>query len=153
GDAGRRPTGLREEDHFEAVADLGRQRRLPQRLEFGAGSVVELDADHVTLYASLSACLGEGDEEKNEDTRHRLIGAKTEDRRMSDSNNGRDSTGRFAAGNAGGPGRPRRAVEREFLSALSDAISLEDWQDIVKTAVAAAKQGDSRARDWVTRYV
>ncbi len=65
----------------------------------------------------------------------------------------RQGNGRFADGNPGGPGRPRRAVERQYLAALSDAISLEDWQEIVKATVTRAKEGDSKARDWLTRYV
>jgi hypothetical protein len=69
-------------------------------------------------------------------------------------NNGRDAkSGQFTAGNPGGPGRPRRAVERQYLAALSDDITLDDWKDIVKAAVTAAKQGDGKARDWLTRFL
>src|SRR4051812_15971604 len=51
---------------------------------------------------------------------------------------GRDKhTGRFLAGNAGGPGRPRRAVERDYLTALGDTITLDVWRQI---CLAAAKQ-------------
>ena len=39
-------------------------------------------------------------------------------------NDGRDPLGKFAKGNPGGPGRPRRTVEREYLAALSDALPL-----------------------------
>jgi hypothetical protein len=67
--------------------------------------------------------------------------------------NGHDVKGRFTVGNPGGPGRPRRAVERQYLAALSDAVSLDDWRDIVQAAVAAAKEGDGKARDWLTRYL
>jgi hypothetical protein len=69
------------------------------------------------------------------------------------SSEGHQPNGRFAPGNPGGPGRPRRAVERQYLAALSDAISLEAWQEIVKATVVAAKQGDPKARDWLTRYL
>jgi hypothetical protein len=69
-------------------------------------------------------------------------------------NNGRDTkTGQFTEGNAGGPGRPRRAVERQYLAALNDAVTLDDWKDIVKAAVQAAKEGDGKARGWLTRYL
>jgi hypothetical protein len=44
------------------------------------------------------------------------------------------SNGRFAVGNPGGPGRPRRAIEREYLAALSDTVSLGDWREIVERA-------------------
>src|SRR3954469_20378462 len=70
---------------------------------------------------------------------------------MSDARDPR--TGRFAPGNPGGPGRPRRAVEREYLAALSEAVTVSDWQEIVKAAVAAAKDGDGKARDWLCRYL
>src|SRR3954452_16912219 len=61
--------------------------------------------------------------------------------------------GHFAPGNPGGPGRPRRAVERDYLAALSEAVTLAEWQEIVRSAVLAAKQGDGKARDWLTRYL
>jgi len=67
-------------------------------------------------------------------------------------NDGRDNAGRFAQGNRGGPGRPRRAVELDYLAKLGDALSLEDWAAIVKRAVADAKNGSGQAREWVSRY-
>lgn len=67
--------------------------------------------------------------------------------------NGRDTKGRFAAGSKGGPGRPRRAVERDYLVKSSDCISLDDWGQIVKKAVQNAKKGDARAREFVARFV
>lgn len=65
----------------------------------------------------------------------------------------RESNGRFALGNSGGPGRPRRVIERDYLCALSDAVSLDDWREVVQAALIAAKEGDPRARDWLTRYL
>src|SRR5262245_42124473 len=66
---------------------------------------------------------------------------------------GRDCRGRFAAGNPGGPGRPRRATEEEYLRALSRIVSLEDLRAIARRAVADAKKGNARARDWVSKYL
>lgn len=66
---------------------------------------------------------------------------------------GRNTNGTFAPGNAGGPGRPRRAVERDYLAALSDAVSLDAWKAVVARAVADAKAGDARAREWLSRHV
>lgn len=66
---------------------------------------------------------------------------------------GHDENGRFANGNPGGPGRPRRAIEREYLATLGDAVSLDDWREVVERAVADAKSGDAKARDWLTRYL
>ncbi len=66
---------------------------------------------------------------------------------------GRDENGRFTPGNSGGPGRPRRTVEHDYLAVLGDTVSLEDWRKVVERAVADAKSGDARARDWVTKYL
>ena len=59
---------------------------------------------------------------------HREDGGKTE-RGLSDTHD--PQTGRFLPGNPGGPGRPRRAVER---------------------AVADAERGDAKARPWPGAY-
>jgi len=67
--------------------------------------------------------------------------------------NGRNKNGQFASGNAGGPGRPRRMVEHDYLAALGDVVSLVNWREIVERAVADAKAGDARARDWITKYL
>jgi hypothetical protein len=65
----------------------------------------------------------------------------------------RDAKGRFAKGNAGGPGRPSRRTEAEYLLALSEAVSLEDWKKIVATAKEAAIDGDHQSRLWLGRYL
>jgi hypothetical protein len=65
----------------------------------------------------------------------------------------RNLNGTFAPGNPGGPGRPRRCVEREYLAALVEAVSLEDWRAIVQKAVASAKAGNARAREWLSKYL
>jgi hypothetical protein len=66
---------------------------------------------------------------------------------------GRTRDGKFAAGNPGGPGRPRRAAEREYLTVLAEACSLDDWRAIVATAVASARNGDPKARAWLASYL
>jgi hypothetical protein len=68
-------------------------------------------------------------------------------------NNGRNSDGTFAAGNPGGSGRPRRAVEREYLAALADVASLEAWREICQRAVEDAKQGNPKARAWLSNFL
>jgi hypothetical protein len=65
----------------------------------------------------------------------------------------RDDNGRFAKGNPGGPSRPRRAVEADYLAALSQAVPLEKWRDIVETAVDQAASGDAKAREWLGSYL
>jgi hypothetical protein len=66
---------------------------------------------------------------------------------------GRDESGRFAQGNAGGPGRPRRSVEVEYLATLGDMVSLEDWAEVVARALADAKSGDANARAWLAKHL
>jgi hypothetical protein len=68
-------------------------------------------------------------------------------------NDGRNENGQFAKGNPGGPGRPRRAVEREYLIALLEKISLVDWQEVIDKTLADAKAGDARAREWLARFL
>lgn len=65
----------------------------------------------------------------------------------------RDGQGRFAPGNAGGPGRPRRAVEIDYQLAISEAITLADWRAIVDKARQLALAGDSKAREWLSRFL
>lgn len=66
---------------------------------------------------------------------------------------GRDTAGRFAPGNPGGPGRPRRAVEGDYLRALTDRLTPDAWGAIVDTAIDDARAGDAKAREWLARYV
>jgi hypothetical protein len=65
----------------------------------------------------------------------------------------RNPNGTFALGNRGGPGRPRRAVEREYLSALAEAVPPAEWRLIVQRAVADAKGGNAKAREWLSKYL
>lgn len=63
--------------------------------------------------------------------------------------NGRDNVGRFASGNAGGPGRPKRAIEQDYLAALRDAVTPNDWAKVVSRALADAQSGHAKARAWL----
>jgi hypothetical protein len=65
----------------------------------------------------------------------------------------RHKNGQFSEGNSGGPGRPPRRVEAEYLKVTMRTCSLEDWAAIVKRAVLDAKKGDGRARDWLGKYL
>lgn len=65
----------------------------------------------------------------------------------------RDRAGRFIAGNPGGPGRPPRATEQERLDALHSAVSADDWREVCAAAVAAAINGDNKAREWLSKYL
>ena len=66
---------------------------------------------------------------------------------------GRNGHGRFVPGNPGGPGRPRRVTERDYLVTLTEECSPEAWRAICRRAVADALAGDARARDWLARYL
>ncbi len=59
--------------------------------------------------------------------------------------NGRDERGRFAPGNAGGPGCPYGAQTERFRSALMAAVTRDDMAAIARRLVADAKGGSVRA--------
>jgi hypothetical protein len=61
--------------------------------------------------------------------------------------------GRFLPGNPGGPGRPRRAIEADYLAALSEAVPIESWRAVIAKAVEQARDGDSKARAWLGAYL
>ena len=65
----------------------------------------------------------------------------------------RIENGRFATGNTGGPGRPRRHIEADYLQMMTAACSPDAWREIVERAVNDAKTGDGRAREWLAGYV
>jgi hypothetical protein len=44
-------------------------------------------------------------------------------------------------------------IELDYLLALSEAVPLDDWRAIVKTAADEARKGDRYAREWLTRYL
>jgi hypothetical protein len=61
--------------------------------------------------------------------------------------------GQFAPGNPGGPGRPRRVAERDYLVTLTEACPPEKWRAICRRAVENALAGDAMARNWLSRYL
>lgn len=44
-------------------------------------------------------------------------------------------------------------TEADYMSALLDTVTLEDWQEVVKSTLSAAKQGDAQARNWLGQYL
>ena len=42
-----------------------------------------------------------------------------------------------------------RRTEGDYMSTLLETVTLEDWEDIVSSALAAAKHGDAPARAWL----
>jgi hypothetical protein len=65
----------------------------------------------------------------------------------------RDNNGRFTKGNSGGQGRPPRSTELDYLASLSEGVPKQLWMEIIHEAVARAKSGDAKARDWISRYL
>ena len=65
----------------------------------------------------------------------------------------RDDRGRFAPGNSGGPGRPRRQTEADYLVTLSSHVTDDAWSKIIERAVTDAIAGDARAREWLSRHL
>ncbi|MDH3583870.1 MAG: hypothetical protein OER86_06615 [Phycisphaerae bacterium] len=59
--------------------------------------------------------------------------------------NGKDAKGRFAKGNAGGPGNPHAKQVGQLRSAMLNAVSEEDIARIIATLVDLAKGGDVQA--------
>ncbi len=58
---------------------------------------------------------------------------------------GRDTRGRFAFGNKGGPGNPYAARVGRWREIMTDAVTDEDMRAVVAALVAAAKRGESWA--------
>ena len=46
-----------------------------------------------------------------------------------------------------------RRTEADYMGVLLDAVSLEDWREVVSATVAAAKAGDATARAWLAQYL
>jgi len=69
------------------------------------------------------------------------------------SGNGRGPRGHYARGNPGGPGRPSRAIESDYLRTLADACPPDTWRAICERAVEQARDGDAKARDWLAGHL
>jgi hypothetical protein len=59
--------------------------------------------------------------------------------------NGRDGKGRFLKGNPGGPGNPLSKQANQLRSCLLDAVTEDDFREVVKRLVEQAKAGESWA--------
>lgn len=64
----------------------------------------------------------------------------------------RGARGRFVKGHCGGPGRPRRQTEVEYLTTMRETISLQDWAEMVRAMVARAKKGDVQAFQCLCKF-
>lgn len=59
----------------------------------------------------------------------------------------------FKPGHPGGPGRPRRQTERQYLDATIASVSLAAWRKIVRKAVEDAEAGDAKSREWLSKIL
>lgn len=113
------------------------------------GHIIDSDA---ALRAALSAAAGIADKRPTKRGGGDYPGAPGGDT-MKRTDDGRDAAGRWAPGNPGGPGRPRRAVESDYMRALTDRVTPDVWRDIIDAVVDAARGGDMRAVAWLSRYL
>ena len=67
--------------------------------------------------------------------------------------NGRDSRGRFAPGNSGGPGNATARKAATFRAKLFDAVSVGDFAAIVARLLQEAKGGESWAVKLTLEYL
>lgn len=44
-------------------------------------------------------------------------------------------------------------TENDYMATLLDAVSLDDWREVVTGAVQLAKDGDPQARTWLAQYL
>jgi hypothetical protein len=58
--------------------------------------------------------------------------------------------GKFCKGNKAGPGRPPKALDENFKALIDVAVTPEDWNKIITTAMKQAIRGDTQAREWLT---
>lgn len=65
----------------------------------------------------------------------------------------RDTKGRFVKGNTGGPGRPSRKAEAEYLNLTASKVPLDQWQHVVAKALDDALAGDKHARRWLSDHL
>jgi hypothetical protein len=65
----------------------------------------------------------------------------------------RRPNGKFGPGNDGGPGRPKREIEAEYLNATVAAVSIEDWAKVVQAMLNFAKSGNVQAATWLANYI
>jgi len=48
---------------------------------------------------------------------------------------------------------PKARTQASYLRATAATVSLEDWGEVVKTALEHAKEGDAKARTWLSGYL
>ena len=71
-----------------------------------------------------------------------------------------DEKGRFMRGNRLAKGDPAHRgggrspiKETAYIKCMRDVVTVEEWEQICKRAVIDAKDGNWRARDWLSNYL
>lgn len=59
----------------------------------------------------------------------------------------------FVKGGKGGPGRPKREVEQDYLKAFKNVATPELWDAILDKAARQARAGDPAARKFLADYL
>ncbi len=68
--------------------------------------------------------------------------------------NGRDASGRYTAGNRGGPGNPHAQRVGALRSALLDAVTEDDVREVLAALIREAKDGNVAAmREFFSRVL
>jgi hypothetical protein len=96
---------------------------------------------------------GKNGQKRRKTDRKRAKTDKKRKRQAMSESNGRDRGGRFAVGNQGGPGRPRREVERAYVDASIGAVTIDAWMEVVTRAVNDARDGNGPARAWLSKLL
>jgi len=65
--------------------------------------------------------------------------------RLTNSSNGRDTSGRFTTGNSGGPGNPHAKQVALLRGALLSAVTPEDLHDVIRVLIEKALSGNVSA--------
>lgn len=66
----------------------------------------------------------------------------------------RDENGRFVKGAVANPrGRPPRKREERYYEVTIEAVTFDQWRDIVKKAAQQALDGDDKARKFLADYL
>ena len=66
---------------------------------------------------------------------------------------GRGPAGHYAKGNGGGPGRPTKVTEEQYLKTLRGMCPLDVWQSICERLVEMAQSGDHKAIGFLGKYL
>ena len=65
----------------------------------------------------------------------------------------RNERGQFTKGHKGGPGRPPKATEQEYLDAFCEEVPLAQWRKLIAAQVRRAERGDLQAFGALANYL